>query len=146
MQHALPLLDVLRDRIRGAGLRATSSRLAVLSSIASAGRPLSHAEVMEELGPSGRDRATLFRNLADLAEVGILHRFDPGDHTWRYELREEHDPTSEGVHAHFICEDCGDLQCLPDVEVRVAPAQPAPEAIARRAVRVQISGICDVCA
>ena len=47
---------------------------------------MNHSEVAEALEEAGFDRATLYRNLVDLAAAGILNRSDYGDHSWRFEL------------------------------------------------------------
>jgi len=43
-------------------------------------------EVFAELQAEGWDRATLYRNLVDMTDAGLLRRVDLGDHVWRYEL------------------------------------------------------------
>lgn len=131
----------LRTRLRAAGLRVTRPRLAVLHLLQELGGPRSHAEVVDALGEAGWDRATLFRNLNDLAAAGLLRRFDVGDHVWRFELLTPEDP--DASHAHFVCTECGDVRCLDGIEVRA----PAPErALLRGDLDIQIRGTCEVCA
>ncbi len=105
----------IRDRVRAAGLRCTTARLAVMRELAAAGSPVSHAEVADRLAAYGLDKATVFRNLNDLTEVGLVNRTELGDHVWRFELR---DPNASdgGQHPHFMCIDCGSVTCLSDVE------------------------------
>jgi len=94
----------LKAVLRQAGLRATMPRLEV------------HADLAKELVPLGFDRATVYRNLNDLVENGLATRVDLGDHIWRFEgLGAEN---SEGPeHPHFLCNDCGDIVCLPAMEI-----------------------------
>jgi Fur family ferric uptake transcriptional regulator len=107
-------------------------------------RPVSHGEVAEALGPDGLDRATVYRNLMDLVEAGILMRTDLGDHIWRFELRgEEHGASG---HPHFICTDCGAVTCLPARAVKLVPTRKAPRALDKGTVAVQVKGVCDACA
>lgn len=77
--------DLLRDKIRARGLRATTSRLATFAAMHRLTSP-THAEVVEAMGPGDWDRATVFRNLSDLTRVKLLRRLDVGDHLWRFEL------------------------------------------------------------
>ena len=147
-----PEPEGLRDRIREAGLRVTETRLAVLEALQHADRPLSHAEVMGLLAEDRDwDRATVFRNLADLAKASLLQRYDLGDHVWRYEVAgapkagspaDSHD----NAHPHFMCTECGDVQCLPGVELRLQGTGEAPQAVRARSVEVQLRGLCDTCA
>lgn len=108
-------LATIRDRVRTAGLRCTSARLAVMRELAKAGAPVSHAEVADNLASFGLDKATVFRNLNDLADAGLVIRSELGDHVWRFEIRDLEAPDG-GQHPHFMCVDCGGVTCLSDVE------------------------------
>jgi Fur family ferric uptake transcriptional regulator len=136
--------DELRERIRGAGLRATPARVAVLRMLSGRGTPPSHPEVFAELQSQGWDRATLYRNLVDLTEGGLLRRVDLGDHVWRYELAQDH-PEEGSEHPHFLCTSCGDVACLDAVEVKL-PTAGVPGAVRAGRVQIQFRGLCDRCA
>lgn len=139
-----PHVDELRERLRGAGLRATSVRLAVLGVLHLARLPQTHEDLMLALAGRGFDRATVYRVLADLAEAGLLRRMDLGDKIWRYEL----DDACRGVeidHPHFMCDLCHTVICLPRLELRTLDGRP-PEALRGAVVTLQISGRCAGCA
>ena len=137
----------MRERLRGAGLRSTGARIAVLSVLERAQSPMSHAEVHDELDGEGFDRATIYRNLMDLTEVGLVSRSDVGDHVWRFELRGE-GAAHPTAHAHFVCTDCGDVSCLPDEVIRLVLSSRGrvPKALEEREFEVQVKGVCDRCA
>jgi len=170
-QSPAPTLSDVRTRLRTAGLRATGPRIAVLSQFLAQRSPSSHADIAQALAPTGLDRATVYRNLMDLTEAGILTRTDLGDHVWRFELRASasHSERAEGssasashtgAHPHFICSDCGEVACLPDVQVAIRAGRRAPRSLqstpssdgrskrrkAPAAFEVQIRGKCDDCA
>src|SRR5690606_33270700 len=87
-------VNELKKRIRALGLRVTAPRLAVLQTLAKAGRPLSHAEVVERLGPDTLwDRATVYRNLVALVGVKLLRVASHAGGITRYEVAtgEAHD-------------------------------------------------------
>lgn len=134
----------LRDQIRGAGLRGTGSRIAVLRVLRAARGPMTHGEVSERLAEAGYDHATIYRNLMDLSRVGLLARADLGDHAWRFEVRRG-DTDHKAQHPHFVCVDCGNIDCLPDQAVSVRGAPGAPRALRRRGVVIQLQGRCDDC-
>ncbi len=136
--------DDHRSRIRSAGLRATAPRVAVLRCLADQDRPLTHAEIMGELGTDW-DRATVYRNLADLTKAELVRRYDLGDHVWRFESAHGHDHTGPG-HAHFVCVTCGDVQCIEDVKVQVPRAPQVPAAVRTPLLEIQLKGVCDDCA
>ena len=135
-------LDELRQAIRARGLRATSSRIAVLGALGAIEQPLSHAEVATRLAHHGWDPATLYRNLMDFAEAGLVRRSDLGDHVWRFELtRGGHDASG---HPHFVCTACSTTQCLPVIEL-VLPRGKTPRSVRQRRVEVHLRGLCDTC-
>jgi Fur family transcriptional regulator, ferric uptake regulator len=133
----------LKQKLREAGLRATSARAAVLRCLIESGSPMTHADVCERLAPLGYDRATLYRNLIDLTDVGLAHRADVGDHLWRFELagRERH----EEAHPHFVCSECGVVRCLPEESVDVKPVRGLPRSLKNKEVEIQIRGLCNAC-
>lgn len=136
--------DDHRARIRAKGMRATAPRVAVLRCLAAQDRPLTHAEIMAELGDDW-DRATVYRNLSDLTKAELVRRYAVGDQVWRFESAHGHDHTGPG-HAHFVCVSCGDVQCIEDVKVQVPRAPSVPKAVRAPDLEIQLKGVCDTCA
>ncbi|HEY6877073.1 MAG TPA: transcriptional repressor [Polyangiales bacterium] len=137
--------EALVEVIRAAGLRVTSSRTAVLSALRDASMPLSHADVAAKLEHLGVDRTTVYRNLIDLAEAGVLRRSDVG-HTWRFELASRDDEHDAGQHPHFVCTDCGKVACLPAGSVALKAVRGGPGALRKGNLEIQLRGLCDACA
>ena len=135
-------IDEIRSLLRGAGLRCTAARVAVVQELRKAASPRSHAEIAEELVPQGFDKATVFRNLVDLAEAGLVVRSELGDHVWRFELRSSGDP-QEGGHPHFVCVECGGVTCLTDVEFNEATKRRASKV--GRVTEILLKGHCREC-
>ena len=103
---------------------------------------MSHGDVADRLASQAWDRATIYRNLTDLSEVGLLRRTDVGDHVWRFEaVGSDHEPSA---HPHFVCTECGTVECLPEIELAVRRAK-APRAVKQRQVEVHVRGLCDAC-
>jgi Fur family ferric uptake transcriptional regulator len=139
--------EALRARIRAAGLRVTAPRVAVLQRMELARAPVSHGELSDALA-SAWDRATIYRNLMDLTESGLLRRTDLGDHIWRFELARDAvgDPDHEAArHAHFVCRTCGEVQCLPSESVQLQLSRAAPRSVRARSVEIQLKGVCERC-
>lgn len=142
-------MGAIRDSIRSTGLRSTMPRVAVLSYLQGVATPLSHAEIFDALEEQGFDRATIYRNLVDLTEVGLLIRTDVGDHVWRFELRrtgQVRRDEQKTEHPHFMCTDCGDVACLPEMSVSITSAAAVPRSVRSQQVEVQLKGLCDRCA
>lgn len=135
--------DEIRQRIRGARLRATPGRMATYDVLYQAESPLTHGQVVTRLASAGFDRATVYRNLMDLTDAALVARSDLGDHAWRFELADE--DGAPGGHAHFVCVACGGVHCLAGVRVSVEAAPGMPRAVASDQVEVQLKGRCDSC-
>jgi Fur family ferric uptake transcriptional regulator/Fur family zinc uptake transcriptional regulator len=100
--------------LRAAGLRRTPARLAALAALSAAGRPLRHADLRAAPGLAGVDDITVYRTLSTLEEKGLLHRILGLDGAWRYGRNDPEARGCPGNHAHFLCEACGQMACLPD--------------------------------
>jgi Fur family ferric uptake transcriptional regulator len=140
--------EVIRERVRAAGLRVTAPRVAVIQQLQEASAPVTHAELAAALASQGWDRATIYRNLTDLTEVKLVQRTDVGDHVWRFELYREQGGAdhADARHPHFVCGDCGEVQCLPLDTVRVVGGRGLPKSLKGDAVEIQVKGTCDRCA
>lgn len=109
-----------RAVLRELGLRATPARMAVCKLLSGSEGPLTHADVANRLESRGIDRTTVFRNLNDLVEAGLVRRLEVGDHVYRFEWRDR--DVTKADHPHFVCVDCGEVRCLPDVAPAAIPA------------------------
>ena len=108
--------ESIKAAIRESGLRATPARIATLKLLHGATSPMTHAEVAEELQDLGVDKATVFRNLNDMATAGLLRRTELGDRVWRFELVAE-DDAHGSAHPHFVCVDCGTVSCMEEIKL-----------------------------
>lgn len=132
----------MQDLLRSEGLRATRSRMAVLAVLHEYAMPLSHQQIMDKL-EENNDKATVWRLLADLSERGLLRRMDLGDRVWRYELYDKCRPVSED-HPHLLCEKCGDVQCLPPLEIRAKDGS-VPLPLMGADFKIRFTGLCVEC-
>ena len=135
-------LDLIKQAIREAGLRATPARIATLQLLRESISPLTHAFVAEHLSATGVDKATAFRNLNDMTEAGLLRRTEVGDHVWRFEAIMGDDGHDNG-HPHFLCVDCGTVSCLDDVKL-TAGSQRASEKFGE-VTEILLRGHCNDC-
>lgn len=90
-------------RLRRAGQRVTSQRLAVAAALTASPRQLTAQELWEQMRPSHRHlgRATVFRTLEALTEAGLARRLERDGHVYAYvACRPAH-------HHHLACRVCG---------------------------------------
>ena len=135
-------VEVVQTVIREAGLRATPARVATLLLLRQSDSPLSHADVAQRVGSSGIDKATVFRNLNDLAEAGLLRRTELGDHVWRFEAILANEAGDRG-HPHFVCIDCGSVTCLDDVQLTDGSRQQSEDV--GEVTEILLRGHCNDC-
>ena len=146
MGHHHHLEDVrqeLRAALKSKGLRATGSRLAVMVLLHEQQAPMSHEQLMTGLGKGAFDPASIWRLLSDLTEAGVLRRMDLGDRIYRFELLDDCRDVAHD-HGHFLCEDCGDVTCLPSVNLTNHEGQ-LPAALVGASFRVRVTGQCSGC-
>lgn len=130
----------LRQLLVDRGIRITEQRMVILRELSKLRVPTSHPELTERLSGSALDRATIYRNLLSLTEAGLLVKTQLGDNVWRFELPQ---PASSGhgSHPHFVCNDCGNVSCLPKSAVTLRG-----EAVRNEVADVQLRGRCFTCA
>lgn len=136
--------DEARAMLRDYGLRTTAPRVAVLRLLAQEHRPLSYSEVLEKLGDTDWDPATIYRNLVKLRDAGVAPVVNRAEGLDRYALigtdRDDHS------HPHFVCDDCGVIACLPaDLAVSVAHSVDSPWVSSIQRAMVNLRGECPDC-
>ncbi len=132
--------DRARTLLRAKALRMTTPRVAVLAALLDGPRAASHADVTAALAPVGVDRATVYRTLRALADVGLVTKADLGDRVWRFSLTTD-EGSAHAEHAHFLCVACGAARCLPDGAVTLKLSVHRHSMV----LDVQVRGRCGDC-
>ncbi len=135
--------DAARTWLKEAGLRATGPRLAVMQVLAAAKTPISHSEVVQRLGTTDWDPATIYRNLVKLKEVGLALVVSRAGGVDRYAMGRL--KGSEHRHAHFWCDECGKVACLPDKLTASLSIEEGPWVESVKHAMVQLHGTCPDC-
>ena len=105
--------------LRGAGLRASAGRQAVVELLGRQSCLMTAQEIADELRAEGSagSTATVYRALETLHELGLVRRFD-AEGVARYEPV---DPSGDHHH-HVVMEDSGDVVPFEDEELERAVA------------------------
>ncbi|OII38784.1 Fur family transcriptional regulator [Plantibacter sp. MMLR14_011] len=128
-------------RIRAAGLRVTTGRLAVLEILART----PHADV-EQVVASLKPRApqtspqAVYSVLNAFVAAGLVRRIEPDGHPGRYELRVDDN------HHHLVCSSCGavvDVDCTRGAAPCMHPDDAAGYLI--DTAEITFWGVCPAC-
>ena len=101
--------------LRDASLRVTPVRQGVLAILGRAKAPVDVPTLLGQL-PAQTDAVTVYRTLNTFTRKKLVHRVRGEERSWRYALGE----ASEGPehrHPHFVCENCGKVECLAGSDV-----------------------------
>ena len=137
-------MDTTTLVLRKRGLRRTTAREAILQMLTRAGRPLTHQDILKRHKGSGSfDRVTVYRTLETLQAVGLLHRIQGMDGTWRFCRHTSESPNKcGGNHIHFLCSRCDQMSCLPEQPL---PWVAAPAGATIHSKQLLVHGLCATC-
>lgn len=104
------------ERLRKSGLRRTPVRSGVLDVLTRGARPMTVTQILSRL--KGVDTVTVYRTLNTFVRKKLVHRIRGEDRSWRYAMSAESElPAPRHLHPHFVCDNCGKVECLGDAEI-----------------------------
>lgn len=125
------------------GVRPTSNRILVASTLLAASRPLSLADI-ELKNNFTLDKSSIFRVLTLFKDHDVVHAIDDGSGSIKYELCTSHDVCmQDDRHVHFHCEECHKTFCLDNIQI---PNVEIPAGYIQHSANFVIQGICPDCA
>lgn len=132
--------EEIRHLLDAAGVKFTTQRYCVMAYLAeNAGHPTA-AEIFDgvnRLDPRS-SRATVYRNLRDLVEAGLVREVAVEGRSARFDVK--------GMqHHHFVCDRCGEMEDMEWFEVPQPPAGSVGNRIVREC-EVILRGLCTRCA
>ena len=136
---------LIRVRLAEAGQIYTGNRRELVDALIAFGRPVTLPELLDQSPRLAQSSA--YRNLAVLAEIGIVRRLTIGDDHIRFEIHED----LAGHHHHLACDGCGtvvDVMLPEDVERDMDSGFDAVAEAAGFSVtghNVDIHGLCADC-
>lgn len=130
-----------QEILKATKLYCTECRVAVLRVLVRAGQPLSRKHIAQRLGKKHFDKVTIYRTLASLLKVGLVHRAFIAKRAWHFELA--HKCSENQCHPHFTCTSCGSTHCLTEMSLPMAKSPHKGFVIHRQQVRLE--GLCPAC-
>ena len=135
-------LTLMLDELRRRGKRLTTARRALLQELAEAGAHLNVEELADRVqaGHPGIHRATVYRTLDTLSDLGMVEHTHFGHGPALYHLR-------SNLHQHLICESCRKVIEVPSsVFQRVERDLDENYGFVMRSQHFAIEGRCRACA
>lgn len=132
------------ELLKKSGLERTDHRDLVLKILARAKRTLNAKDILEKI-PAGRsmDKVTLYRILDLFIAKHILKKISSFQGVTSYEIIcDEHRP----MHPHFICRECGVMECLEEVNMqRIKLNFKSKPYIKKEDIDLKVEGLCAHC-
>ena len=136
--------DRAEDLVEHTGARMTRQRVEVLAVLLAARRALTHHEIEGRVNRgAGMDRVTVYRVLEWLTSHHLAHKIAGDDRIWRFNAASD-EPERSHSHAHFKCNDCGEVICLD--EATAARSVPLPSGYHPQEIELTVKGLCVGCA
>ena len=102
-------LEALTLKLEARGYRVTPSRRAVIAAVLQQSNHFTVEELLQRCRGAGR--ATVFRTVRLLSEMGVICRVLMEDGSLHYRV------SQRGHHHHLVCTACGQVQDLDDCSV-----------------------------
>ena len=145
MSTAPPWTAFANERLANEGFRRGGGRAAVIDLLDAQACALSAQEIEDQLKAGERKvgRATVYRVIDELVELGLLGRVELGDGTARFERVF---PEGAHHHHHFVCSNCEKLVPFEDEELeRVLRRVARREGLVMESHEVTLRGRCPDC-
>lgn len=131
----------IETKLEQKGLKPTAIRKLVFKALLSATEPLSLGDLESELETV--DKSTIFRTVTLFLEHHLVHAFEDGSGSLKYEICPNPESCSVAdMHIHFYCGHCKKTYCLPSTHI---PVMALPNGFVAESVNYTIKGVCDKC-
>lgn len=131
----------IESLLKDSGVTPTPVRMLVARSLRDSVSPLSLSDIEAIL--ESVDKSTISRTLAIFREHHIVHSFNDGSGSVKYELCWSYGQDEDNDrHVHFHCEHCGKTLCLSTLKI---PEVKLPAGFHINSINYVISGICPDC-
>ena len=122
------------------GFRETNARRAIVETVLNKDGQFNARQLHDELRRWGVGRATVFRTLDLLVELGVLNRLHTDDRCSSFIV------CADQHHHHLVCERCGAVQEISDARIeRSVRAMAIESGFRAREHHLEIVGVCRDC-
>jgi Fur family transcriptional regulator, ferric uptake regulator len=122
-------------------LSRTPCRVDVLKTLLESGSALSETEIRSKLSYAF-DRTTIYRTLRSFLDQDVIHSISLDGGDVRYAITHNKPKSSGRFHAHFFCDGCNNVYCLPKPEFKPPVL---PDGFSASGYDLIINGRCKQC-
>ena len=140
-------LNLLKNILRSYHIRVTDTRLQVLDVLLHSESALCHHEIAASLEQYHIDKVTIYRTLDVFEKNGLIHKIATKDRNWQYAIRLKKEQPAEvdQSHAHFICNRCGRIFCMPVTGYNQQPDENIINGFRITEKELRFHGLCPDC-
>jgi Fur family transcriptional regulator, ferric uptake regulator len=106
-QRTLSPVELATAKLKGAGLRITQPRLAILAALSSREKPTSIEDLHESVGAKNCDLVTVYRCMAAFEDIGLVRRAFFHNGTALYEMN-----LGQPTRYHVVCKSTDNVEEL----------------------------------
>lgn len=129
------------ERLERKGVKPTAMRLLILRTMMEINAPVSLLDLEKKLITV--DKSTLFRTVTLFLAHHILHGFEDGSGSLKYEVCSNECACSiDDMHTHFFCIICHQTFCMKTTQI---PEVSLPEGFSMHSINYVIKGVCMEC-
>lgn len=133
-------VEEVLSRLQDTGYRDTGPRRAVVEALLGRRGAFTAQEIADELTPRGIGRATVFRTVNTLEDIGLVNRLHVGGMCDRYAF------CDGSHHHHLVCTGCGAVFPIADCTIGPATSNAAQQiGFEVEGHHVDVYGLCAVC-
>ena len=132
------------DLLEKGGIELTAHRKRVFDMITASSKALTPKAILTKIRQNHpMDKVTLYRILDLFVARKIVRRIASQQGQVYYEVVcEDHRP----LHSHFVCRECGDLECLEDLSVKSLQLKLQPRGRWKdNDIDLKLEGVCALC-
>ena len=128
-------------------LRVTETRLQILNVLIDSQTALCHHDIAEQMRSYSIDKVTIYRTLDAFEKKGLIHKVATKDRNWKYAicLNKKNNTEINRSHAHFICDHCDRIYCMPIQGLDNLPEVPSPDEFKITEKELRLHGLCPEC-
>ena len=130
--------------LKRAGIDLTAHRETILDAFLFAQKALTPQDILKKIRKlKSIDKVTLYRILDLFVNKRVLRKISAFNGPMRYEIIcQEHHP----IHPHFICRDCGHMECLNDMDIsRIKNSIRHKRNFREEDIDLKLEGLCKEC-